>query len=471
MGGKDSISNLPDEVLGKILSLLPTKLVVSTWVLSKRWRNVFPLVDTFDHRPTTTPGGPSFVSFISKHIFLKPSTHIKKFSLTCQPGEHSNCLIQTVLERGCLELHVQCNLTHSLGIIVFERNTLVKLTLSDGLHLCNHKQNFDVRVDLDRAPYFPSLRSLSLGAVSVGADLFKLLIWHCPVLEELFIRDDDADLSTWQGFVSSESLKRLVVSVVNLPNDDVWLFAPALVFLDYSSCVPCYFGEVVLDSLVEARLDVRFWESPTDDDDDDDDDDDVCGYFDGDVTNLVAGISNITTLHLSPNSLEVFHWCCKTMPVFNNLLRLSIESDKEKGWQIVPLLLNKSPNLQTLVIKGLVHKVTNGCGDVCPCNPSKRRKKRKRMMKEEEKEVEEDEDEDDTSCCLWTCQVKFLEISGYRGTRREHKQMRHFLGKLKYLETVNVGLHQEVKSLSYLRVTSDLKKLRSVSPTSQIHFL
>uniref|UniRef100_A0A1J3DMP2 F-box/LRR-repeat protein n=1 Tax=Noccaea caerulescens TaxID=107243 RepID=A0A1J3DMP2_NOCCA len=469
MGGKDSISNLPDEVLGKILSLLPTKLVVSTCVLSKRWRNMFSLVDTFDYRPTTIAGGPSFESFMYKHFLLNRPPPIKKFSLTCQPGENSNRWIQTVLERGCLELHVQCNLPHSLGIIVFESNTLVKLTLSDGVHLYNHKQNYDVLVDLDRAPYFPSLRSLSLGAVSVGDVLFKLLIWHCPVLEELFIRDDDHDLSTWQGFVSSESIKRLVVSVVNLPNDAVWFSAPALVYLDYSSCVPCCYGEVVLDSLVEARLDIRFWESPTDDDDD------VCGYFDGDVTNLVAGISNITTLHLSPNSLEVFHRCCKSMPLFNNLLRLSIESDEERSWQIVPLLLNKSPNLQTLVIKGLVHKVTNGCGDVCPCIPNKT-KKRKMMMKEEEEEEEEeedgdgdeDEDEDDTSCCLWTCQVKVLEISGYRGTWRELKQMRHFLGKLKYLETVNIGLHQQVKSFSYLRVTSDLKKLR---PSCQMHFL
>ncbi|CAA7039000.1 unnamed protein product [Microthlaspi erraticum] len=416
MGGKDSISNLPDEVLGKILSLLPTKLVVSTCVLSKRWRNVFPLVDTFDYRPTTIPGGPSFVSFMYNHFLLNPPPPIKKFSLTCQYG-NSDFWIRTVLERGCLELHVQCNLPLSIDISFFDTNTLVKLTLSDGVHLIDVRQNYDVRVDLDRAPYFPSLRSLSLGAVSVGADLFKLLIWHCPVLEELFIRDDDVDdLSTWQGFVSSESIKRLVVSVVNLPNDAVWLFTPALVFLDYSSCVPCYFGEVVLDSLVEARLDVRFWESPTDDDD-------GYGDFDGDVTNLVAGISNIKSLHLSPNSLE-----------------------------------------------GLVHKVTNGCGDVCPCIPNNR-KKRKMMMKVEVEEEEEEEDVDDTSCCLWSCQVKVLEISRYRGMWRELEQMRHFLGNLKYLETVNIYLHQEVKSSSYLRVTSDLKKLRRISPTCQIHFL
>ncbi|EFH61195.1 hypothetical protein ARALYDRAFT_478663, partial [Arabidopsis lyrata subsp. lyrata] len=52
----------------------------------------------------------------------------------------------------------------------------------------------------------------------------------------------------------------------------------------------------------------------------------------GDVTNLVAGMSNVKTLHLSADSLEVFHSCCKSIPLFPNLVTLSFESDKERGW-------------------------------------------------------------------------------------------------------------------------------------------
>lgn len=43
----------------------------------------------------------------------------------------------------------------------------------------------------------------------------------------------------------------------------------------------------------------------------------------------------------------------KSMPVFNNLVNLSIESNKDQGWQVMPLLLKSCPNLQTLVIKVL----------------------------------------------------------------------------------------------------------------------
>ncbi|XP_019100817.1 PREDICTED: F-box/LRR-repeat protein At2g29930-like [Camelina sativa] len=217
---------------------------------------------------------------------------------------------------------------------------------------------------------------------------------------------------------------------------------------------------VDLRSLEEARLDLRSWEQLTEVDDSDEDGDTEEDIF-GDVNHLVAGISNVKTLHLSSDTLEVFHLCCDTMPVFRNLLTLSFESDKYIGWQVVPLLLNHSPNLETLVIKGLVHQVTDMCGDACACIPRRRTKKKMKM--------------DEGVCCLSTCQVKVLNISGYRGTCRELKQMRHFLANLKCLETVKVGVKVSRRKENdadnkYMRITDALRKLPRVSSNCQIHF-
>ncbi|KAG7599814.1 F-box-like domain superfamily, partial [Arabidopsis suecica] len=409
----NSINNLPDEILGKILSLLPTNVAATTSILSKRWRNLLTHIDSlyFDDAMVVYPneeealsGSDRFCDFVDKTFALLSNSHMKKFSLRHVPRlDHYDAYhrwISTALEqeRGLLELHLHA----------------------------------DPRF---KGVFFPALKSLSLLSVSMlNYDNYFRLLDGCPALEVLYIRDaGHFDLPRCGAVVKSSSIKRLVV-FVNLPDSkehhEVSCFeAPSLVYLDYSSFVFGNYQSVDLESLIEARLNLRLWESYNNYGSSDDDGDDYSDYtvhhYYGDVTNLVAGITNITTLHLSPDSLEAIYFLCKSMPVFNNLLNLYIESNKEKGWQVMPLLLKSCPNLHTLVFKGLVHKVTNRCGDACACFP-----KKQRVIVREQEEV----------CCLLTCQVKVLEISEYRGSFQELKQVRHFLGKLECLETVKVGV-------------------------------
>jgi len=49
--------------------------------------------------------------------------------------------------------------------------------------------------------------------------------------------------------------------------------------------------------------------------------------------------------------LQLFYFSGQELPMFDNLVYLSIASDKKQGWQILPLLIKNSPNLETLVFK------------------------------------------------------------------------------------------------------------------------
>lgn len=144
----------------------------------------------------------------------------------------------------------------------------------------------------------------SLGAVVADPALYNWLISGCPVLEELLIRDvgdGDDDQPTWTRSVVSASIKRLTIyfhyPLDTYPyEDDVEIKTPNLEFIDYSALLSDGSDVDYLDSLAEARLDLRLWELPT------------TGDF-GDITNLVAAIRNVKTLHLSPGSLEVSQSC------------------------------------------------------------------------------------------------------------------------------------------------------------------
>ncbi|KFK34158.1 hypothetical protein AALP_AA5G108000 [Arabis alpina] len=460
-GFRISISSLPDEVLGNILSLLPTKLAVSTSVLSKRWRNLLSLVNTLDfddstilypNRESDLPHG-CFFDFVDKTLALLIDSPIKKFSLKCQQKLDTSRVelwIRSVLERGFLELHLTSQEDHCIDSEFFTSNTLVNLTLSNGFYL---EEGDCLPHD---SVFFPALKILSLIATGYGSDyMFNSLISGCPVLEELFIRyGDGSHGDDWMVSVSGQSIKRMTIfcdfskEEIEIDQTSVLFETPSLLYLDYSGYVQQHYT-VDFGSLLEARLDLRLWESTIHNYDDHENNNPLDVF--GDVTNLVAGLSNVKSLHLSSHFLEVLHLCCKSIPLFSNLTDLSFESDEKQGWQVLPLLLKNSPILETLVIKGLVHKVTDKCGDVCACI----------QQKNEEEEEEE----------CWKCQVKMLEVSVYGGTCTELKQMRHFLEKLKCLEIVKIGIQQENNNHDeYMRVTDDLLKLPRVSSKCQIQF-
>lgn len=95
------------------------------------------------------------------------------------------------------------------------------------------------------------------------------------------------------------------------------------------------------------------------------------------------------------------------------------------------------------LFQGLVHEITDQCGDVCVCVHEKKKKKKRKKK----------------SCCLLSCGVKVLKVYGYGGSCRELKQMRHFLENLRFLEIVKVQVQVDQQDTNYLPLTNDIIKL------------
>ncbi|KAF3570590.1 hypothetical protein F2Q69_00063173 [Brassica cretica] len=142
-----------------------------------------------------------------------------------------------------------------------------------------------------------------------------------------------------------------------------------LVYFEFSSYVHDVYNDGgEMESLVEARLDLRLLESTSrfDDYTETGEYNDllvVNGFDDifSDATILLLRMASyVKILHLSAYSLEALHFGCKLIFTFDNLVTLSLESDKDKSWQVL--------------LHGLLHRVTGRCGDVCPCYHRPKRK-------------------------------------------------------------------------------------------------
>ncbi|KAL0663153.1 hypothetical protein Bca4012_099990 [Brassica carinata] len=351
---RDSISCLPDEVLSNILSLLPTtKQAASTCILSKRWRYLFTLVNNLyiddsekdDSETTTTTTTylfpESFKSFVDATL---SQTHpINKLSLRCHVGKDEDdpqkaCVsgwITNVANRGAreLDLRIKDKGIHYLPPRLFASETLVKLTIGTRLYLGTIPPNVSL----------PSLKTLFIDTVFFEyGDLCCVLLAACPVLEELTVHHHN--FSATPHTIASRTVKRLSVhydSPIDVDNCSFMSFdLPKLVYLEYSHCALREYRQVVLESLVEAKLDLypdrNAGERP-------------------DVTDLIMGMRNVDILHLSPVSVDVIYfYCWDGLPVFNNLVTLSMGGIKSKrGCKLLAYLLKQAPKLETLIIQDL----------------------------------------------------------------------------------------------------------------------
>ncbi|XP_019087654.1 PREDICTED: putative FBD-associated F-box protein At5g56700 [Camelina sativa] len=215
-----NISNWSDELLIKILSYLPTKVAVSTSVLSKRWKFLWkwsPKLEFDDYPNTIGDFNLSKSSYLCQYFIYKilpfygapiiESLRVRVRLRTLQSKDFESW-VGLAISRCAREL--------SISYLPFykEHEVLFPSSLFTCKSLVTLKlEGFKILVDAPRTVCLPSLKTLDLRHVRfLNQDCLRLLLQSCPVLEDLFIHRVGCD--TLLGLVVHDpSLKRLSVHI------------------------------------------------------------------------------------------------------------------------------------------------------------------------------------------------------------------------------------------------------------------
>ncbi|OMO80260.1 hypothetical protein CCACVL1_13045 [Corchorus capsularis] len=108
----DRISNLPDALIHRILSFLPTKIVVATSLLSKRWVSLWTSVPTLDFQDSYScrscpEAKVKFMQFVYNALLLNKSGSIETFRLHCNLSYGLSCVNKWIYFAVDRALHLQ----------------------------------------------------------------------------------------------------------------------------------------------------------------------------------------------------------------------------------------------------------------------------------------------------------------------------------------------------------------------------
>ncbi|KAK7257114.1 hypothetical protein RIF29_30844 [Crotalaria pallida] len=341
----DMISYLPEGVLGHILSCLLTKEAVRTSVLSKRWVlnwtfiNKVDLDDTFLYSEKRSENAHQhFVNLVNKILGLDNSC-IKSFALNLSAENtcHLNSWIASMLEKSVENLRIRAAKYIVLSpCSLFDSKSLVELVLDI---------NCTVKVPLINC--LPKLQILRLSRITFDCDSSctqsKELVLSLPVLKVFESRE-----CTWNDVtIQAPLLENFYLecfSYIPYFGTAIWSFDTVKVCASHVAKFSYHGhlteGIIVLDppSVLNGSADLFL---------------EVCREEDVQQTAsracmLLKQISEVESLKLACRMWLIYaKYFLANSPVFGRLTYLHVDMVAAEA---LLDLLNKSPNLKTLVL-------------------------------------------------------------------------------------------------------------------------
>ncbi|CAA0408853.1 unnamed protein product [Arabidopsis thaliana] len=351
----DRISGLPDELLLRVLSLLPNvKDVVVTVVLSKRWQFLWMMVPklVYDDSYQNLEYG-KFSRFVDRSLFMRKAPGIEtlhfKLGQNCGNGDIQWWI--RAASKFCLrELIIEINCSTSASPPILPRSLYTECRMLVTLKLKNA-----VLVDVSSPTCFPSLKNLSLVSVKYpGNEFVKSLLSSCHVLEDLVVEQCINDNVTIFS-VKVPSLKSLLLrtSKKRAPDGESGFVveAPSLEYLDIDQTGGFCVIENGMPNLAEAYVSVLHHHP----------------------VKFLSSITSVKRLYLCllPHSIlscmqDMYPIRC----VFHRLVHITLCTCDDEWLNLLACLLRGSPKLISLKLeKCLMYRLSQHHGHLI-CSPS-----------------------------------------------------------------------------------------------------
>ncbi|KAJ1695483.1 hypothetical protein LUZ63_012181 [Rhynchospora breviuscula] len=210
--GPDRLSDLPDDLLIKILSFLNVREVAQTCILSKRWRNLWASVPCLNFDLHEFSSQSRFINFVSSFLLsFDETSSLDLFQLNCYGRS-------TYFDNGIPEavgIWIKQAVQHKLKKLELAFSYCKFLTLPNSLYLCDsleqlyfYLENCDVKL-IPESVYLPKLKRLYLCFVNITGDEMDKILNGCPMLESLFVNIEILEI--WSTDLLEEALQNLLV--------------------------------------------------------------------------------------------------------------------------------------------------------------------------------------------------------------------------------------------------------------------